>query len=76
MLCKKNNALIGALTMTLGAFVVKVLGFLYKIPLSRFLGDEGMGYYNSAMTVYTSVLGRFRERISSNSSLRQAAVWK
>ena len=52
MLCKKNNASIRALTMTLGAFVVKVLGFLYKIPLSRFLGDEGMGYYNSAMTVY------------------------
>ena len=38
--------------MTASALFVKVLGFFYKIPLSHALGDEGMGYYNSALNVY------------------------
>ncbi len=42
----------GALSLTLSAVIVKVLGLIYKIPLSNILGDEGMGYFNSAYTVY------------------------
>lgn len=48
----RNDGLIGALLMTTSALVVKILGFLYKVPLSHYLGDEGMGYYNSALSVY------------------------
>ena len=42
----------GALWLTASAFVVKLFGVIYKIPLSYFLGDEGMGYFNSAYTVF------------------------
>ncbi len=42
----------GALSLTLAAVTVKLLGLAYKLPLSRLLGDEGMGYYNSAYAVY------------------------
>lgn len=42
----------GAFSLTLSTVIVKILGLIYKIPLSNILGDEGMGYFNSAYTVY------------------------
>ena len=42
----------GTLSLTLSSFAVKVLGLVYKIPISRLLTDEGMGYFNSAYAVF------------------------
>lgn len=42
----------GAVSLTVATLAVKLLGVLYKIPLANILGDEGMGYFNSAYTVY------------------------
>lgn len=42
----------GAFSLTLSAIIVKVIGLIYKIPLASLLGDEGMGYFNSAYTVF------------------------
>ena len=42
----------GAFVLTVSTLVVKLLGVLYKIPIARVLGEEGMGYFNSAYTVY------------------------
>lgn len=42
----------GTLSLTVSSLVVKLLGLIYKIPLASILGDEGMGYFNSAYTVY------------------------
>ncbi len=42
----------GTLSLTVSTLVVKILGLVYKIPLASILGDEGMGYFNSAYTVY------------------------
>ena len=33
--------------------LVKIIGMVYKIPLMRLLGAEGMGYFNSAYETYT-----------------------
>lgn len=49
----KNKLIGGALILTLSGIIVKLLGFIYKIPLSYILSDEGMSYFNSAYTVYT-----------------------
>ena len=50
---QKNNALIsGAAWLALSTIILKIIGLIYKIPLSYMLGDEGMGYFNSAYTVY------------------------
>ena len=50
---KNSRVLIGgAFSLTLSTIIVKILGLFYKIPLSSVLGDEGMGYFNSAYTVY------------------------
>lgn len=54
---KKNTAISsgfisGAFSLTLSAVIVKIIGLVYKIPLACMLGDEGMGYFNSAYTVF------------------------
>ncbi len=43
----------GTLSLTLASLLVKLIGLAYKIPLSYILTDEGMGYFNSAYTVYS-----------------------
>ena len=47
-----NGLANGAISLTLSTIIVKLLGLIYKIPLSSILGDEGMGFFNSAYTVY------------------------
>ena len=42
----------GTFSLTLSAIIVKIIGLVYKIPLASLLGDEGMGYFNSAYTVF------------------------
>lgn len=50
----KRELTIDALTLTLSALMVKVIGVIYKLPLSYMLSDEGMGYFNSAYTIFGS----------------------
>ncbi len=42
----KQTLVQGALILTLAALVVRLMGAIYRIPLGRMLGDEGMGIYN------------------------------
>ncbi len=50
---QSGTALGGALSLMLATVIVKLLGVIYKVPLSYILGDGGMGYFNSAYTVYS-----------------------
>lgn len=50
---EKNGFLSGALALSVSTILVKVLGVIYKVPLSYILTEEGMGYFNSAYTVYS-----------------------
>lgn len=47
-----NGIIGGTLSLTISAIIVKFIGLIYKIPIASLLGDEGMGYFNSAYTVY------------------------
>lgn len=51
----RNNLFFsGVLILTVANLLVKVIGLIYKIPLHQYLGDEGMGYFNSAYRIYTA----------------------
>lgn len=51
---KKNNTVVaGAIILGISNLIVKAIGLIFKIPLSRIIGDEGMGYFNAAYTIYT-----------------------
>ena len=49
---RKQSVLGGVAVLTVASLLVKVIGVFYKIPLTYLLGDEGMGYFNSAYTIY------------------------
>lgn len=41
----KQTVLQGTLILTMGWLVIRLLGAVYKVPLGRMLGDEGLGIY-------------------------------
>ena len=49
----KDRLTKGAFALTAATLVVKLLGLIYKIPLSYILSEEGLGYFNTAYTVYS-----------------------
>lgn len=49
---RRRTVLGGVAVLTTASLLVKVIGVLYKIPLTYLLGDEGMGYFNTAYTIY------------------------
>ncbi len=49
----RDSLIKGAISLTVSVIIVKIIGFIYKVPLSHVMGDEGMGYFNSAYTVFT-----------------------
>lgn len=49
----ENGFVRGALSLTVAVIIVKIISYIYKVPLSHVLGDGGMGYFNSAYTVFT-----------------------
>ena len=48
----KKSFLSGVLLLSLSTFLVKIVGFLYKIPMLTYLGSVGMGYFHSAYEIY------------------------
>lgn len=53
---KKESFIKGALILTVAGFIVKFLGAIYRIPLARLIGDEGMGLYQLAYPIYGLLL--------------------
>ncbi len=49
---QKGRFLSGVSYLTISALLVKVIGFLYRIPMLTYLGTEGMGYFNTAYELY------------------------
>ncbi len=41
------------LFLTVSNIIVKFAGLLFKIPMTALIGEEGMGYFNSAYTLFT-----------------------
>lgn len=44
----------GVMILTLSTMLVKVVGLFYKIPMLRYLGSVGMGYFNAAYECYAT----------------------
>lgn len=53
---KKQTFIVGVLILTIGGFIAKVIGALYKIPLTNALGSTGMGLYYLVFPLYSLLL--------------------
>jgi len=49
---KEQNYMYGAAILTAGVVIMKVLGALYKIPISNIIGDDGYSMFLAAYNVY------------------------
>ncbi len=51
-----NNFLVQGGLLAFASILVRLIGLLYRIPLTNIVGDEGMGYYSSAYLIYNIAL--------------------
>lgn len=52
---KSQSLLNGALVLSLSTIIVKVIGVIYKIPLTNMIGTIGRGYFDSAYSLYVPI---------------------
>ena len=53
---KKDDFLLQGAILAAAAVLVKIIGVVYRIPLTNILGDEGNGFYGYAFEVYALAL--------------------
>ncbi len=53
---KKDKIISGSLLLAAGAFLSKLIGAFYRVPLTNFLGGEGLGLYQMIFPVYSVLL--------------------
>ncbi len=54
---QKNKTFVkGAVILGIAGLTIKVLGAAFRIPLTNIIGDDGMGYYQTAYPIYVLFL--------------------
>ena len=53
---KKDGFVKQAGILAMAGIIVRIIGILYRSPLTGIIGDEGNGYYSSAYNIYTIIL--------------------
>ena len=52
---KSHSLLNGALVLSIATVIIKVIGVIYKIPLSNMIGTVGRGLFDSAYSLYVPI---------------------
>lgn len=53
----KNRSFVGgAIVLGIAGLIIKVLGAAFRIPLTNIIGDDGIGYYQTAYPIYVFFL--------------------
>lgn len=53
---KSSNLLVQGSILAAASIIVRIIGVVYRIPLTYLIGDEGMGYYGYAFNIYNIAL--------------------
>jgi len=53
---KKNSFYIQGSILALASILTRVMGIAFRIPLTRIIGDEGIGAYSNAYEIYNLAL--------------------
>lgn len=49
---KRNNFLVQGSILAIASIISRIIGLIYRVPLNAKIGDEGMGYYSHAYSIY------------------------
>ena len=47
-----KNLIVQGSILAIASIIVRLIGIIYRIPLTNIVGNEGMGYYGFAFEVY------------------------
>lgn len=74
----KNNFLVQGSILAAAGIIVRLIGLLYKIPMTRILGDEGIGYYNTAYEIYNIglILSSYSLPLAVSKLIAQTESWR
>ncbi|MGN1085138.1 MAG: oligosaccharide flippase family protein [Lachnospiraceae bacterium] len=53
---RKANFITQGIILAAASVIVRVIGLIYRIPLARIIGDDGLGAYSNAFEVYNIAL--------------------
>lgn len=53
---KGNNFLVQGSILAIAGIVVRLIGLLYRVPLMNTIGEDGMGVYSTAFSIYNILL--------------------
>ena len=53
---RKNDYLLQGGILAIAGLITRFIGLIYRIPLTRIVGTEGMAYYNTAYEIYNIAL--------------------
>lgn len=53
---KKNNILVQGSILAVASILVRLIGVIYRVPMSNILGEEGNGIYSVAFNIYNTAL--------------------
>lgn len=53
---KKDGFILQAGILAVAGIICRIIGLLYRSPLTAIIGDRGNGYYSSAFNIYTIIL--------------------
>ena len=53
---RESNLVVQGSILAVAGIIVRLIGILYRVPMTNIIGDEGMGYYSTAINVYNIML--------------------
>ncbi len=53
---RKSNFMTQGIILAAASVIVRLIGLIYRIPLARIIGDDGLGAYSNAFEVYNVAL--------------------
>lgn len=53
---KGSNFLVQGSILAMASIISRIIGLIYRIPMTNIIGDEGNGYYGTAFEVYNVML--------------------
>ena len=51
-----NNFIVQGSILAIASIIAKVIGLIYRVPLTNILGDSGNSYYSTANEIYMNIL--------------------
>ena len=52
----KNNFMVQGSILAIASVLVRLIGVIYRVPLTNIIGDEGISNYQNAYNAYSIIL--------------------